>query len=156
MLSWILGFLRSLHWRVGLLRIPLQLVPGPKSLSGAEAGSWGFLSSADMDFAVPLESPEGSQASLRVETWMSTFRLGCSSSVRLPGKLTQGSEAFPRGFSTELSHVPPWCESILGGTVETVQGNQVPLEWTEIFGGLLEWCRAPGVPLNFPVEIASS
>ena len=23
-------------------------------------------------------------------------------------------EAFPRGFPTGLSHVPPWCESILG------------------------------------------
>ena len=23
-------------------------------------------------------------------------------------------EAFPRGFRTGLSHVPPWCESILG------------------------------------------
>ena len=39
-------------------------------------------------------------------------------------------EAFPRGFPTGLSHVPPWCESILGLKVEAVQGNQVSLEWT--------------------------
>ena len=35
-------------------------------------------------------------------------------------------EAFPGGFPTELSHVPPWCESILGLKVEAVQGKQVP------------------------------
>ena len=32
-------------------------------------------------------------------------------------------EAFPRGFPTGLSHVPPWCESILGFKVEAVQGK---------------------------------
>ena len=37
-------------------------------------------------------------------------------------------EAFPRGFPTGLSHVPPWCESILGLKVEAVQGIQVSLE----------------------------
>ena len=35
-------------------------------------------------------------------------------------------EAFPRGFSAWLSHVPPWCESILGLKVEAVQGNRFP------------------------------
>ena len=47
-------------------------------------------------------------------------------------------EAFPRGFTrgfpTGLSHVPPWCESILGLKVEAVQGKQVSLEWTETSG----------------------
>ena len=47
-------------------------------------------------------------------------------------------EAFPRGFPTGLSHVPPWCESILRVNVEAVQGNQVSLEWTEKSGGLWE------------------
>ena len=47
-------------------------------------------------------------------------------------------EAFPRGFPTGLSHVPPWCESILGLKVEAVQGKQVSLEWTETSGGLWE------------------
>ena len=28
-------------------------------------------------------------------------------------------------------------------TVEAVQGNQVHLEWTETFGGLLEWWHDP-------------
>ena len=50
-------------------------------------------------------------------------------------------EAFSRDFPTGLSHVPPWCESILGLKVEAVQGKQVSLEWTETFGGLWEWWR---------------
>ena len=43
-------------------------------------------------------------------------------------------EAFRRRFTKGLSHVPPWCESILGLKVEAVQGKQVSLEWTEISG----------------------
>ena len=43
-----------------------------------------------------------------------------------PSRLSH--EAFPWGFSTGLSHEPPWCESILGVKVEAVQGKQVPLE----------------------------
>ena len=53
-----------------------------------------------------------------------------------PSRLSH--EAFPRGFSTWLSLVPPWCESILGLKVEAVQGKQVSLEWTETSGGLWE------------------
>ena len=45
-------------------------------------------------------------------------------------------EAFPRGFPTGLSHVPPWCESILGLKVEAEQGKQVSLELTDIWGTL--------------------
>ena len=55
-----------------------------------------------------------------------------------------------------MSHVPPWCESILGLKVEAVQGKQVSLEWTETSGGLWEWWNDAGVPLAFPVESASS
>ena len=43
-------------------------------------------------------------------------------------------EAFPRGFPPGLSHVPLWCESILGLKVEAVQGKLVSLEWTETSG----------------------
>ena len=67
----------------------------------------------------------------------------CSSSVTLPVEWIKGSVSFPRGFPTRLSHrlshVPPWCESILGLKVEAVQGKQVALEWTETSGGLWEW-----------------
>ena len=45
-------------------------------------------------------------------------------------------EAFPRGFPTGLSHVPPWCESILGLKVEVVQRKQISLQWGDIWGTL--------------------
>ena len=63
----------------------------------------------------------------------------CSSSVTLPVEWIKGPVAFPRGFPKGLSHVPPWCESILGLKFEAVQGEHVSLEWTEISGGLWEW-----------------
>ena len=42
-----------------------------------------------------------------------------------PSRLSH--EAFPRGFPTGLSHVPPWCEWILSLKVEAVQEKQVTL-----------------------------
>ena len=95
---------------------------------------------------VPLPPKMGQQchASRRVDQGISGF------SSRL------FHNAFPRSFSTGLSHMPTWCESILGLKVEAVQGIQVSLEWTEISGGLWEWWHDPGVPLAFPVESASS
>ena len=65
-------------------------------------------------------------------------------------------EAFPRGFPTGLSHVPPWCESILGLNVEALQEKQVSLEWTDTSVGLWELWQDNGVPLTFLVESASS
>ena len=53
--------------------------------------------------------------------------------------LRLSQDVFPRDFPTWLSHVPPWCESILGLKVEAVQGKLVSLEWTETSGGLWEW-----------------
>ena len=64
-------------------------------------------------------------------------------------------EALPLGFPTGLSHVTPWCESILRLKVEAVQGKQVSLEWTEASGGLWEWWHDPRVALAFPVESTS-
>ena len=85
----------------------------------------------------------------------------CHASIRVdqaicgfPSRLSQ--EAFPGGFPTGLSQVPPWCESVLGLKVEAVQGKKVSLELTETSGGLWEWWHDPGVPLTFPVESASS
>ena len=154
---------------LGPLRIPLPSMPGPKTLCGDGAGTSGFLSSADMDLGVLLQSAQGSQFSSRVGACTCAFLPTCSSSVTLPFAWTKGSVAFPRGFPTRLSleafprgfptglfHLPPWCESILGFKIEAVQGKQVSLEWTETSGGLWEWLHDPGVPLAFSVERASS
>ena len=140
----------------GPLGIPLTSTPGPKTLCGVGAGTLEFPSSADMDLGVLLESPQGSQSSSRVGACTCAFLPSCSSSVTLPVAGIKGSLAFPRGFPTGLSHVPPWCESILGLKVEAVQGKEISLEWTETSGGLWEWWHDPGVPLAFPVESASS
>ena len=136
--------------------IPLPSMPGPKILCGVGASTWGFVSSADVDLGVLLESPQDSQSSTRVGACTCAFLPSFSSSVTLTFAWIKGSVAFTRAFPTGLSHVPPCCESILGMKVEAVQGKQLPLEWTEISGGLLEWWQDPGVPLAFPVESASS
>ena len=105
-----------------------------------------------MDLGVLLESPQGSQSSSGVGACTCAFLPSCSSSVALPFAWIKASlafprgfssrlshEAFPRGFPTGLSHVPPWCESILGLKVDAVQGKQVSQEWPEKSGGLCEW-----------------
>ena len=113
-----------------------------------------------MDLGVLLESPQGSQSSSRVgHARALSFRAVAAVSLfpsRGSRDLWLSLEAFPRGFPTGLSNVPPWCESILGLKVKAVEGKQISLEWTETSGGLWEWWHDPGVPLAFPVESASS
>ena len=124
----------SLHARSeGPLRIPLQLVLDPRSSTGAEARTSGFLSSDDMDLGDPLEFPQKSQAWSYVETCKSAFFSSCKCSVSHPFDLTNGSVAFSRG-ATGLSHLPSRFKLILGMTVESVQGNQLYLEWIGILG----------------------
>ena len=106
-----------------------------------------------MDLGVLLESPQGSHSSSRVGACTCAFLPSCSRSVTLPfawkSDLWVSLKAFPRGFPTGLSHVPPWCEAILALKFEAVQGKHLSLEWTETSGGLWEWWHDPGVPLAF-------
>ena len=101
-----------------------------------------------MNVRFPPELYQQSHASLREDQGICGF----------PSSLSHEAfhEGFPRGFPTGLSHVPPWCESILGLKVEAVQGKKFSLECPETSGGLWEWWHDPGVPLAFPVESASS
>ena len=87
-----------------------------------------------MDLGVLLESTQRSQSSSRLRSCTSAFLPSSSSSVTLSFAWIKGSVAFPRGFPTGLSHVPPWCESILGLKVEAVQGKQLSLKWTAHLG----------------------
>ena len=113
-----------------------------------------------MDLGVLLESPQGSQSRLEWGPARALSSRAVTAVSRFPWRgsrdLGLSLEAFPRGFPTGQSNVPPWCESILGLKVEAVLGKQVSLEWTEISGGLWEWWHDPGVPLAFPVDSASS
>ena len=72
--------------------------------------------------------PRGVSPRLEFGACTCAFLPSCSSSVTLPLAWIKGSVAFPRGFPTGLSHVSPWCESILGLKVEEVQGKQVSLQ----------------------------
>ena len=100
-----------------------------------------------MDPGIFLESPHGSQSSSRVGHARALSSRAVAAVSLFPtrgqgicGFLSRLSpEAFPRGFPTGLSHLPPRRESILGVKVEAVQEKQVPLQWTETSGGLLEW-----------------
>ena len=92
----------------GPIGIPLPSMLRPKTLCGVGAGICGFLSSADMDLGVLLQSPQGSQSSARVGACPCAFLPSCSSSVTLPFAWIKGSvaslEAFRKGFPTRLSH----------------------------------------------------
>ena len=113
-----------------------------------------------MDLGVLLESPKGKQSSSRVGAARALTSRVVAAVSRFPSHgsrdLWLSLEAFPRGFHTGLSHVPPRCESMLGMKVVAVQRKQVSLEWTETSGGLWEFWHDPGVPLAFPVQSASS
>ena len=84
-----------------------------------------------MDLGVLLESPQGSQSTSRVGACTCAFLPSSRAVSRFPSSgsrdLLLSLETFPRGFPTGLSHVPPWCESILGSKVTAVQGKQVSL-----------------------------
>ena len=78
----------------GPLGIPLQSMPGLRSSSGVEAGTSGFLSSADMDLRVSLEYPKGSQASSLVETCKSALLLRWKSSCQASYRIDIGINSF--------------------------------------------------------------
>ena len=80
--------------REGPLGILLQSLPGPRSSSGFEAGTSGFVSRADMDIGIPLGCPEWSEVSSRVEPCKSAPLSSQKISVRLPVKLTIGVSVF--------------------------------------------------------------
>ena len=141
------GFLSCRRWG---LRPCVESVPEPEDSSPVLTWILGFFWSLPRGVSPRYEWGHARAVSSRAVATASCFPSRGSRDLRL------SIEAFPRGFPTGLSHVPPWCESILGLKVEAVQGKQVSLEWTETSGGLWEWWHDPGVPLAFPVESASS
>ena len=88
----------------GPLGISLPSILGPKTLCGVGAGTCAFLSSADMDPGVLLQSPQGRQSSSLVGACTCAFLPSFSSSVTLPLAWIKGSGAFHRGFPKSLSH----------------------------------------------------
>ena len=129
----------------------MELVPEPEDSSPVLTWILGYFCSLPMGVSPCLEWGHARAFSSRAVAAVSRFP---SSGSRDQGL---SLEAFPLGFPrrlpTGLSHVPPWCESILGLNVEAVQGKQLTLEWTETFAGHWEWSHDPGVPLAFPVGV---
>ena len=136
------------------LRPCVEMVPEPEDSSPVLTWILVYLWSLPRGVSPCLEWGQARALSSRAVAAVSRFPSRGSTDLWL------SLDAFPRGFSTRLStglsHVPPWCESILGLKVDAVQGKQVSLEWSETSGGLWEWWQDPGVPLAFPVESASS
>ena len=148
----------------GPLRIPLrrcwglrscvESVPDPEHSSPVLTWFLGYFWSLPRGVSPRLEWGHARALSSLVVAALSRFP--SRGSRDLWHSLEAFPRGFPRGFPTGLSHVPPWCESILCLKVKTVLGKQDSLEWTETSGGLWEWWHDPGVPLAFPVESASS
>ena len=136
------------------LRPCVESVLEPEDSSAVPTWIFGDFWSLPRGVSPRLEWGNARALSSRAEAAVSRFPLRGSRDQGFPSRLS--NEAFPRSFPTGLSHVPPWCESILGLKVEAVQEKQDSLEWTETSGELWEWWPDPGVPLAFPVESASS
>ena len=132
------------------LRTCVELVPEPEDSSPVLTWILGYFWSFLRGVSPCLEWGHERAPSSRAVAGVSRFPSRGSRDLWL------SLQAFQRGFPTGLSHVPPWCESILGLKVEAVQGKQVSLDWTETSGGLREWLHDPGIPLAFPVESTSS
>ena len=115
-----------LYRRCRGLRPCVESVPEPEHSSPVLTWMWGtfgvslgesvLVSFGGMHVRFPPEMGQQCHVSRRVDQGISGF----SSSLF--------HKAFPRGFPTGLSHVPPWCESILGLKVEAVQGKEVSLK----------------------------
>ena len=114
------------------LRPCVELVPKPEDSSPVLTWILGYFWSFSRGVSPRLEWGHARALSSRAVAAVSHFPSRGSSDLWL------SLEAFPRGFLTGLSHVPPWCESILVLKVEAVQGKQVSLEWTETSRGLWE------------------
>ena len=140
--------------------IPLPSISGPKTMCGV--GARPEVSSPVLTWILGYfwSLPSGVSPRLEWEHARAISARAVAAVSRFPSRgkrdLWHSLEVFPRVFPTGLSHVPPWCESILGLKVKTVQRKQVSLEWTESSGGLWECWHDPGVSLAFPVESASS
>ena len=119
------GFLSR---RCRVLKPCVESVPKPEYPSPVLTWILGYFWSLPRGVSPRLESGHARVLSFRAVAAVSRFPWHGSRDLWL------SLDAFPQGFPTGLSHVPPWCESILGLKLEAVQGKQDSLEWTEISG----------------------
>ena len=126
----------------GPLGIPLPSMPVLRPCVESVSEPERFLSIADMDIWVLLESPQGTQSLSRVGAFTCAILPSCSSIVTLSFAWIKGSVAFPRGFPTRLSHraVPRATVVCVDPRLESRNsaGKTGFPEWTETSGGLWE------------------
>ena len=106
------------------LRPCVEPVPEPEDSSPVLTWILGYFWSLPRAVSSSLEWGHARALSSRAVAAVSRYPWRGSRDLWL--SLEAFPEAFPRGFPTVLSHVPPWCESILGLKVEAVQGNKFP------------------------------
>ena len=94
-------------------------VPEPEDYSPVLTWNLGYFWSPPRGVSHRLEWGHAGALSSRAAAAVSCFPSIHQVICGFPSRLSH--EAFPRGFPTGLSHVPPWCESILGLKVEAVQ-----------------------------------
>ena len=104
------------------LRPCVESVPEPEDSSQVLTWILGYVWSLPRGVSPRLEWAHARALSSRAVARVSRFPSRGSRDLWL------SLEAFPRGFPTGLSHVSPWCESILGLKVDAVQGKQFSLE----------------------------
>ena len=90
------------------LRPCVESVPEPEDSSPVLTWNLGYFWSLPRGVSPRLEWGHARALSSRAVAAVSPFTSRGSRDLWL------ALEAFPRGFPTGLSHVPPWCESILG------------------------------------------
>ena len=112
------GFLSCRCWG---LRSCVESVPEPEHSSPVLKWILGYFCSLPRGVSLRLEWWHARALSFRAVAEVSLFPCGDQGICGFPSRLSH--EAFPRGFPTGLSHVPPWCDSILGLKVEAVQGK---------------------------------
>ena len=90
------------------LRLCVESVPEPEDSSPVLTWILGYFWSLPRGVSRSLEWGHARAISSRAVAVVSRFHSRGSRDLWL------SLETFPRGFPTGLSHVPPWCESILG------------------------------------------
>ena len=118
------------------LRPCVESVPEPEDSSPVLTCVLGYFWSLTRGVRTRLEWGHARTLSSRAVAAVSCFPSRASRDMCLSLEAFAGG--FPTRLSHRLSHVPPWCESILGLKFEAVQGKQVSLECTETSEGLWE------------------
>ena len=102
---------------LGPLGIPFPSMLGPKTLCGVSAGTWGFLSSADMDLGYFWSLPR--EFSPRLE-WGLARALSSLAGAAVSHFPFRGSrdlwlslEDFPRSFPRRLFHRAVLCATVV-------------------------------------------